>query len=116
MNPVVTPLRRPWRLAVVLVGLLVTSTIGVAPAVAAPGDQLPDLKMGDIYNIRLAQAPRGGRLRLQFGTIVWNVGDGPLQVEGSNRQGDVMRDLVQRIQIRGGGSRTYAPPGAEAFY
>jgi hypothetical protein len=71
--------------------------------------------MGDIYSIKLEQS-RGGRLRLRFGTIVWNVGDGPLEVQGSNRQGDVMRDLVQRIAARGGGSRSYAPPGAEAFY
>src|SRR5918995_1955582 len=111
----VNPMRRPWRLAVLLALLLVASSVGAAPAAAAPGDLLPDLKMGDIYNIRLEES-RGGRLRLRFGTIVWNVGDGPLQVEGSDRDGDVMRNLVQRISGRGGADRTYAPAGAQAFY
>ena len=115
MSAPVNPMRRPWRLAVLLALLLVASTVGAAPAAAAPGDLLPDLKMGDIYNIRLEES-RGGRLRLRFGTIVWNVGDGPLQVEGSDRDGDVMRNLVQRISGRGGADRTYAPVGAQAFY
>jgi hypothetical protein len=114
MMPAAFRSRVGLRVASILALALAASTIGAAPAAAAD-ELLPDLKMGDIYSIRLEQS-RAGRPRLRFGTIVWNVGDGPLEVRAAAREGDVMRDLVQRISMRGGAATTYAPPEAEAFY
>jgi hypothetical protein len=85
-----------------------------APAAAAT-DLLPDLKMSEPYNLRIERS-RGGRTRLRFGTIVWNVGDGPLEVRASGRDGRVMYDVVQWIRTRGGAGHAYSPPGATAFY
>jgi acylphosphatase len=90
-------------------------TLGPAGPAAAATELLPDLKMSIPYNLQL-QPGRGGNLRLRFGTIVWNVGDGPLEVRADGREGRHMRNLVQWIALRNGGGATYAPPGASAFY
>jgi hypothetical protein len=94
---------------------LVASTVGAAPVAAQSGDLMPDLKMGDIYGLRVEES-RSGRARLRFGTIVWNVGDGPLEVRAGARDADVMYDLAQRIERRGGGHRDVVPEEATAFY
>ena len=103
------------RAALVLASLLSLSPFASAPPAAAATDLLPDLKMSQVYNLRLERS-RGGRNRLRFGTIVWNVGDGPLEVRAGGRKGRVMYDVSQWIKTRGGGGHEYTPPGATAFY
>lgn len=86
----------------------------VAPATAAT-ELLPDLQMSQVYNLQI-ESSRSGRQKLRFGTIVWNVGDGPLEVRADGRDDRVMHDVVQWISTRGGGGYGYEPPGATAFY
>ena len=94
---------------------MVAATVGGAMPVAAADELLPDLKMSEPYNIQLDRG-RGGGVRLRFGTIVWNVGEGPLEVRADEREGRHMYGLVQRISTAGGGGVDHIPPGASAFY
>ena len=107
-------LPRGWSALVALLGL---SLLGVtaATSVTAADDLLPDLTMATPYNLQIERGG-SGRYKLRFGTIVWNVGNGPLEVRARARVGETMNDVVQVIHTRGGGSRDFAPPGAVAFY
>lgn len=109
--------RSPLRLRSALIAALLLSLTPFASATpaAAATDLLPDLKMSQLYNLKLERS-RGGRNRLRFGTIVWNVGDGPLEVRADGRKGRVMYDVAQWITTRGGGGHAHTPPGATAFY
>jgi hypothetical protein len=89
--------------------------LAAAPSVFAADDLLPDLKMSTPYNMQLERGG-SGRYKLRFGTIVWNVGDGPLEVRAADREENVMYELAQVIRTRGGGQREFVPPGATAFY
>jgi hypothetical protein len=57
-----------------------------------------------------------GKVRLRFGTIVWNIGLGPMEVRGSGRQNRKMMVLKQVIQRSDGGTRTVTPTGVTSFY
>jgi hypothetical protein len=103
------------RLAVLTVLALSVAPLAAAPTAFAAEDLLPDLKMSELYNMQIE--PGGsGRYKLRFGTIVWNVGNGPLDVKAGNRIDDVMYDVAQVIHQRGGTTRNFTPPGATAFY
>lgn len=110
-----TVVRSRLRLALTTALVLVVAPLSAAAPVAAANELLPDLKMSQLYNI---QIQKGGseRRKLRFGTIVWNVGDGPLEVRASGRDGLVMNDVVQWIHERGSGGSAHAPDGATAFY
>jgi hypothetical protein len=99
--------------AALFIGSLMAGA-SVAP-VAGADEQLPDLKMGDVYNVQMQRGEDPSRVKLRFGTIVWNVGDGPLEVRAEDREGGVMNTVYQVIRTAGG-SEIYAPPGAAAFY
>lgn len=103
------------RLLVGLALALVSATAAPASPVAAAEELLPDLKMSIPYNLKL-QDGQNGHVRLRFGTIVWNVGDGPLEVRAQQRNGRIMSDLAQWISTRSGAGHAYSPPGATAFY
>jgi hypothetical protein len=103
------------RLVILAVLALGVAPLAAAPSAAAAEDLLPDLKMSGLYNLQIERGGQGN-FKLRFGTIVWNVGDGPLDVKAGNRIDDVMHDVAQVIHTRGGPSREYAPPGATAFY
>lgn len=105
---------RPLLAVALAVALSVTPLAAGTPAEAAT-DLLPDLKMSELYNIQI-QKGGSGRRKMRFGTIVWNVGDGPLEVRAGDRSGLVMNDLVQWVSERGGGGHAHAPPGVTAFY
>jgi hypothetical protein len=77
------------------VALLVVALAPTA-TVSAGGDLLPDLEMAPMYGIDV-QVARNGRKRLRFGTVVYNVGTGPLEVRAANREGNVLTDVKQRI-------------------
>jgi len=103
------------RLVVLSVLALSVAPLAAAPSAAAAEDLLPDLKMSEMYNMQIERGGSGA-FKLRFGTIVWNVGDGPLDVKASNRVDNVMYDVAQVIHSRGGAQREYVPPGATAFY
>ncbi|HEY8135416.1 MAG TPA: hypothetical protein VIF08_05185 [Candidatus Limnocylindrales bacterium] len=78
-------------------------------------DLLPDLRMADLYDIHLQRA-RSGDLRLRFGTIVWNLGRGPLEARIRGRDGREMTDVRQIIYRSDGATRSVDRPNLFAFY
>lgn len=68
-------------------------------------DRMPDLRMAPLYGFSL-ETTASGRTRLRFGTIGWNVGQGPLEVHGMRFEPDdtAMR-VKQRIFNSAGGFR-----------
>src|SRR5690349_3212673 len=49
---------------------------------ANPGDLLPDIKMAPIYDVSL-KFTSAGKVRLRFGSTIWNIGQGPLEARGT---------------------------------
>jgi hypothetical protein len=89
--------------------------VTAATSVTAADDLLPDLTMATPYNLQVERAG-SGRYKLRFGTIVWNVGNGPLDVRADGRVGDIMNNLNQVVHTRDGGARQHVPEGSFAFY
>jgi lysyl oxidase len=108
--------RSQVRLVLALAAAASISQFAVAPPVAAASDLLPDLKMAPAYDFEIEHG-RKGKVRLRFGTIVWNIGQGPLEVRGSGREGRKMTILRQVLKRSDGGTRTIAgPPDIYAFF
>ncbi len=81
--------------ALALVAVMVpVGTASAGTPVAA--DMLPDLEMARPHDMRVQIAPNN-RKRLRFGSVVYNVGDGPLEVRANNKQSSVFRNVWQRI-------------------
>ncbi len=98
--------RRVWTRVAVVVALLVGIQGDAGAGSSRPGDLLPDLQMAQIYGMDL-QTTRGGRIRLHFGTIGWNLGDGPIEARGQrNARGDLVMRVTQRIYRAAAGSAT----------
>jgi Lysyl oxidase len=99
-------------IAVMAASLLVP---GVALPVAAgeSADLLPDLEMAPIFGLQLTT--KNGRKRVRFGTIVNNVGDGPMEVIAKSRSGREMRRISQRFYRPDGTSYGIRKPSS-AFY
>lgn len=108
-------------LAVVATLALPVSAAGFHPTGSGfgPGaggeDLLPDLRMADMYDIHLQRA-RNGDLRLRFGTIVWNLGQGPLEARIRGRDGREVTDVRQIIHRSDGATRSVDRPNISAFY
>jgi hypothetical protein len=104
---------RLW-LAVVLVAIAGLCSGAVAPPVAAAADLLPDLKMAPIYDPYLQRD--NGKVRLRFGSIVWNIGQGPLEARGTHRVVRRMTEIRQVIYASNGTTRSITPPGVIGSY
>jgi Lysyl oxidase len=107
--------RRGWvRVAVVaalVVGIQGDGTAGRSGVV----DLLPDLRMAPLYGIDLETTARG-RVRLRFGTIGWNLGDGPIEARGRrNARGDLVMRVTQRIYNSAGGHRDRVTPAVMIY-
>ncbi len=107
------------RLSVAHIGLasilaLATLPVSAPSAAAAAGELLPDMLMAAPYNVTIQVKSNGTRL-LRFGTIVWNVGLGPLEVRARNRVGNTMTRVSQRITTTTGVVNQLVP-GMTAFY
>ncbi len=90
--------------------------VAAQPAFAdAPTDLLPDLQMTPIFGVSL-QTTKKGYLLLRFGTLVDNVGDGPLVVRGSVRSGENMTRIVQRVWTSSGSYRKVVQPNAAMYF
>lgn len=83
-------------------------------AAAGTTPLLPDMRMGEPFDLQVQVTP-GGRLKLRFATIVWNVGDGPLEVRAGQRSGNVMTNVVQVIHRANGTKRNWQV-AANVFY
>jgi hypothetical protein len=100
----VDSLRRLRFLITALAAALATSGLFAATTLAAGSDLLPDLRMGAIFQIQL-DTWANGRVMLRFGTVVYNDGEGAMEVRGSDRDGNVMRNVRQWIYSSDGTSR-----------
>ncbi len=92
--------------------------IAILPAAAPPAlgatGLLPDLQMAAPYNIQVQTGTNGRRL-LRFGTMAWNVGDGPLEIRTRDRDGTRMMRVFQIVHT-GGRVLWQRVPEASAFY
>ncbi|MBA3289110.1 MAG: hypothetical protein H0U21_14025 [Acidimicrobiia bacterium] len=80
-----------------------------------PRDLLPDLQVGSLYGFELESAP-GGRVRLRFGTVGWNVGEGPLEARGRRIDPtDLAMRVRQRIYDSAGGHRDRVTPSVMIY-
>ena len=66
------------RVAILLVALTSVVPPGLAGAVSAPVDRLPDLAMARPTDLRM-QVDATGRRLLRFTTMIVNIGEGPLE-------------------------------------
>lgn len=104
------------RLAVTIACLVVSAPFAGASVVnAAAPALLPDMRMAPFYDVHLETGAGGGK-RLRFGTIAFNVGDGPLEVRGKDRFRKEMQSVVQRIYRSDGSSFKRVLPDARMFY
>ncbi|HUP83602.1 MAG TPA: lysyl oxidase family protein [Candidatus Limnocylindria bacterium] len=78
-------------------------------------DVLPDLKMAPIYDVSL-QYLGNGKVRLRFGTTMWNIGQGPLEARGTGRVKRHMDQIRQVIYATDGSTRSVTPPDVTGFY
>ena len=111
-----TPLRN-LRISLVLgLGLaVVVPSIALADGPTEPVDLLPDLRMAKPYSLQI-RSTAAGKKKLRFGTIVYNVGDGPLEVRGRARIGSEMGEVYQWIRDDQGAGREVLNPLARMFY
>jgi Lysyl oxidase/S-layer homology domain len=84
-------------LAAILVGVL-----PVQPAEAA-SDRLPDLKAANIRDFHIVK--HGSRRLLRFTGIMWNSGDGPLEIRSKRTKVGAAWDVDQIIYDSAGGHR-----------
>ncbi len=108
--------RRHWFHRIAVLTAVVVGFQGVAVAgISAPVDLLPDVRVARLYGFDLEYRP-GGQTRLHFGTIGYNVGDGPLEARGSRNDTDEpVMSVVQRIYNSDGGYRQVAVPATMIY-
>jgi hypothetical protein len=72
---------------------------------------LPDLKMVRPHDLEVIGSRAEGDLRLKFTTVIWNAGDGPMEVRGSQNEatGDV--EVYQYLHASNGDVRRDRPVG-----
>ena len=97
------PVRLRLALAIALAAA-VTPLFGQLAANAAVTGLLPDLRMAEPYDLQVTRSS-SGFYKLRFGTIIWNVGDGPLEVRATARSGKEMTEVVQIVHRTDGTTR-----------
>ena len=102
------------RLAVAFAAAIALLPLTVYPAAAATTPLLPDMRMGEPFDLQV-QRTSADRYKLRFATIVWNVGDGPLEARANTRSGNVMTNVFQVIH-RANGTRRNRSVEAAVFY
>jgi len=88
---------------------------GLTSSAMAVTDLLPDMKMAPLYSPEV-QTTANGHRKLRFGTIGFNVGDGPLEVRARNRDNGELLNVAQWIYRSDGTSHSVAKPAAQVFY
>ena len=119
-------MKRPRPFATLALAVLAMLALPVPAGAAYPmsltdgpaanvGDLLPDIKMAPIYDVSLKYT-QGGKVRLRFGSTIWNIGQGPLEARGTGRQKRKMTQIRQVIHATNGTTRLVTPPGVTGFY
>ena len=96
------------------VAMLLTPLLSVTSVSARAGDLFPDLEMAPMFQISLSTVD--GHPALRFGTIVYNVGDGPMQMRAKRRVGDELKKVFQVISNQDGTIRRIRKYQANVFY
>jgi hypothetical protein len=96
------------------VALLLTPLLTVTPVSARTGDRFPDLEMAPLNQLALATVE--GHKAIRFMTIVYNVGDGPMQMRAKRRVGNELKRVFQIITNQDGTTRRIRKYGAQVFY
>jgi len=107
------PFRLRLAIAIALSAAL-TPLFGQLTANAAATGLLPDLRMAEPYDLQVTKTS-GGFYKLRFGTLMWNVGDGPLEVGATGRFGYAMAEVVQIVDRTDGTTRRKTGNGT-VFY
>lgn len=95
--------------------LLVPTAASATNDRQGPTDLLPDIRLAKLYQFSLETRPNG-RVWMHFGTIGWNVGDGPLEVRGRKVDPtDLYMHVTQRIYDSGGGYRNRVSPAVMIY-
>ena len=103
------------RSIVLLASVLASAVLMPPPAFAGSSDLLPDLQMATIFGVELRTSDNGHK-HLRFGTIVYNPGDGPLEVRARNAEGNAMNRVVQAIKQTDDSWRKVVKKEARVFY
>ena len=102
------------RFGTALIVALLLFPVLTSPVSAREGDLYPDLEMAPMYQIALSTVD--GHPALRFGTIVYNVGDGPMQMRAKRRVGDELKKVFQIITNQDGTTRRVRKYNANVFY
>jgi len=102
------------RFGTALFAALLLIPLAITPVSARAGDLFPDLEMAPMYQMALANSE--GRKVIRFGTIIFNVGDGPMQMRAKRRVGDELKKVFQVITNRDGTRRRIRKYSAQVFY
>jgi hypothetical protein len=81
-----------------------------------PGDLAPDLRArvpSDLYVVD--DRDEGGSLRLKFTTVIWNAGEGPMEIRGSSDPDDGQVRVRQIVHRADGGTREAGAVGTFDF-
>ncbi len=102
------------QLAIAFATALALLPLTFQSATAASAALLPDLRMGVPYDLQITRTA-ANKNKLRFSTVVWNVGDGPLEARANQRSGRTMTRVVQVIHRANGTKRSRAV-SASVFY
>jgi Lysyl oxidase len=106
---------RRWVRAAAAFALVLAIHAEATAGPSGPVELLPDLRMARLYGMDLQTTARG-RVRLHFGTIGWNVGDGPIEARGRRiARGDLVMRVTQRIYDSAGGFRDRVTPAVMIY-
>jgi Lysyl oxidase len=107
--------RGTWIRAAAVVALAIGVHRDAGAGTSGAAELLPDLQMARLYGMELERTP-AGRVRLHFGTIGWNLGDGPIEALGRrNAGGDLVMRVIQRIYNAAGGHRDRVTPAVMIY-
>ena len=98
-----------------LIALVATTAAAEQPAGGSARDLLPDMRMARLYGLDLVTTARG-RTHLRFGTIGWNLGEGPLEARGRRSDpSDESMQVRQRIRRSDGTWRSRSSPAVMSY-
>ena len=105
----------PVRAGIALAAALLMAPTGLTAPAKAATNLLPDMMMAPIYDIQLTTSARG-RTKLRFGTVAFNVGDGPMEVRAGRRDGRYMTEIAQWLYRSDGTGHAVPKPDATVFF
>jgi hypothetical protein len=85
------------------------------PVSAAAAQLLPDLQLEPLFNLYIQETAKH-RLLLRFGTLLDNIGDGPMIVRASKRVNKKLTRVVQRIRLADGTFQDIRQPNAIMYW